>query len=356
MKKIVLGKRFIGQDSPAFIIAEGATNHNNKLELGLRLIKEAAESGADAIKFQTYTADKLVTKKAPIFWTMDNKNTKASGTQYEKYSTVDKLSKEAYVEMKKYADSLNIEFFSTPFDNESVDFLEKIGIEFYKIASCDITNIPLLKYVAATKKPIILSTGISRIGEIEEAIEAINGEGNDQIVLLHCTIQYPTPYENVNLNAMKVMQKVFSDYPIGLSDHSIGIEIPLAAVALGAKCIEKHYTFDKNADLSPDHWLAVDTSELKQLVSGSRHIEQAMGSHIKKMSSSENNAEQYARRSIVSLRNIKNGELISKNDLIIKRPGTGIAPKYLDLVVGCHASRDITEDEVLMWNDILMKE
>lgn len=355
MKEIKIGKRIIGPNSPAFIIAEGATNHNNKLELGLRLIKEAAEAGADALKVQTYSADKLVTKTAPLFWEMDNKEKEAKGTQYEKYSTVDKLSKEAYREMKKYADSLGIEFFSTPFDYESVDFLEDLGVNLYKIASCDVTNLPFLKYVAKTKKPIILSTGISRIGEIEEAVDAITGEGNEQIVLLHCTIKYPTPYENVNLNAMKTMQQVFSDYPIGLSDHSIGIEVSLAAVALGAKCIEKHYTFDKGAELSSDHWLAVDTRELKQLVSGTRHIEQAMGSYIKKIDSSEKKAELYARRSVVTQRAIKKGEVIKEDDLAVKRPGTGIAPKYLEMVVGCAAVRDIKADEVVEWKDVLNK-
>lgn len=353
MKNIHIGKRTIGPNSPVFIIAEGATNHNNKLELGLRLIKEAAEAGADALKVQTYSADKLVTKTAPLFWEMDNKEKKATGTQYEKYSTVDKLSKEAYFEMKKYADSLGIEFFSTPFDHESVDFLEELGVNLYKIASCDITNIPLLKHVAKTQKPIILSTGISNISEIEEAVATILKEGNGQIVLLHCTIKYPTPYENVNLNAMKTMQRVFVDHHIGLSDHSIGIEVPLAAVALGAKCIEKHYTFNKGAELSSDHWLAVDTKELEQMVKSVRNIEQAMGSYAKKADLSENKAELYARRSIVTQREIKKGEVIKKEDLIIKRPGTGIAPKHLEMVVGCVATRDIKADEVVQWDDLL---
>lgn len=355
MKEIRIGKRVISNKSPSFIIAEGATNHNNKLELGLRLIKEAAEAGADALKVQTYTAEKLVTRDAPCFWEMANENEKVSGTQYDSYSKVDKLPPEAYRKMKEYADSLGIEFFSTPFDYESVDFLEELGVNLYKIASCDVTNIPLLKYVAKTQKPIILSTGISRIGEIEEAVNAIIEEGNDQIVLLHCTIKYPTPYENVNLNAMKTMQTVFPDIPIGLSDHSIGIEIPLAAIALGAKCIEKHYTFNKHEELSSDHWLAVDTPELKKLVDGVRHIEMAMGSPIKEMSICEEKSLLYARRSLVASKNIKKGETIKKSDLSIKRPGTGIPPKYIEMIEGCVVTKDIKEDEVLRWEDILQK-
>jgi len=355
IREIKIGKRVISKSSPTFIIAEGATNHNNRLDLGLRLIKEAASAGADAIKFQTYTAENLVTKNAPCFWEMANANKKVVGSQYDSYKNVDKLSPEAYYEMKKCADELKIEFFSTPFDFEAVDFLEELGVNVYKIASCDVTNIPLLKYVAKTEKPIILSTGISRIGEIEEAVDAIQEEGNDQIVLLHCTIKYPTPYESVNLNMIKTMQIVFPDIPIGLSDHSIGIEIALAAVALGAKCIEKHYTFNKNEELSSDHWLAINTPELENLVNYTRHIEMAMGSSIKKMDNSETDSLLYARRSLVAGKDISRGERICYEDIRIKRPGTGISPKFISLVSGCIATRPIKEDEVITWNDILEK-
>jgi len=354
MKKIQIGNRSISKDSPTFIIAEGATNHNNRLDLGLRLIKEAAEAGADALKVQTYTAERLVTKTAPCFWEMADANEKVQGTQYDSYTKVDKLPDDAYYDMKEYADSLNIEFFSTPFSKEDVDFLEKVDVNLYKVASCDTTNLPLLKYIASKQKPIILSTGISRIGEIEEAVEVIEDEGNDQIVLLHCTITYPTPYDCVNLNAMKTMQKVFPDYPIGISDHTIGIEI--ASVALGSKCIEKHYTFDKSAGLSSDHWLAIDTSELMQLVTKTRHIEMALGSPVKKIASSEQKALLYARRSLVSAKSICKGKVVDSEDVTIKRPGTGIPPKYLDLIIGCRTLRDIQEDEVLQWTDFLAKE
>lgn len=356
MKKILIGNRSISKDSPTFIIAEGATNHNNRIELGLRLIREAAEAGADALKVQTYTAEKLVTKTAPCFWEMADANERVRGTQYDSYTKVDKLAEDAYFEMKEYADKFNIEFFSTPFSKEDVDFLERLGVNLYKVASCDVTNLPLLKYIARKQKPIILSTGISRIGEIEEAVEAIEDEGNSQIVLLHCTITYPTPYDCVNLNAMKTMQKVFSDYPIGISDHTIGIEIALASVALGGKCIEKHYTFDKSAGISSDHWLAIDTSELIQLVNKTRNIEMALGSPVKKLASSEQKALLYARRSLVSAKSICKGQVVDNDDIAIKRPGTGIPPKYLDLIIGCQALRDIPEDEVLQWNDFLIKE
>ncbi|KQM12068.1 hypothetical protein AOA80_04435 [Methanomassiliicoccales archaeon RumEn M1] len=356
MNGVRVGKKIVGVGELPYIIAEGATNHNNRLDLGLRLIREAHSAGAHAIKFQTYTAEGLVTKTAPRFWDMADKDNKAEGTQFDAYTKVDKLSEDAYREMKRYADEIGIDFFSTPFDEKSAEFLETLDVQMYKIASCDVTNIPFLKYIARLDKPIFLSTGISNIGEVQEAVDAIREEGNDKIVLMHCTIKYPTPYENVNLRAMQTMQTVFPDIPIGLSDHSIGIEIPLAAIALGATCIEKHYTFDKNAELSSDHWLAVDTAELGDLVRMSRHIHVAMGSSVKKMDSSEHLGKLYARRSLVANRDIHEGEIIAREDISIKRPGTGIAPKYLDLIVGSRASRMIEEDQVIQWDDVLRRE
>jgi len=228
-------------------------------------------------------------------------------------------------------------------------------VRAYKIASCDVTNIPLLKYVAKTEKPVILSTGISNIGEIEEAIAAIYEEGNEKIVLLHCTIKYPTPYTNVNLKSMVTMKSIFPEIPIGISDHSIGIEIPLAAVALGAKCIEKHYTFDKNAGLSSDHWLAIDTNDLTSLVKSTRHIEEAMGSPFKKMDPCEEKALLYARRSLVAKKKIRKGEIITDQHIAIKRPGTGILPKFYNIVEGSAAVREICEDEIITWDDIISR-
>lgn len=356
MRAIKVGSKAVGGGARSYIIAEGATNHNNRLDLGKRLIKEAHSTGADAIKFQTYTADKLVTKSAPRFWDMANKDHKAIGTQYDAYSKVDQLSEDSYIAMKKYADELGIEFFSTPFDNDSADFLETLGVNAYKIASCDVTNIPFLKYVARFDKPIFLSTGISNIGEVEEAIEAIYEEGNDKLILMHCTIKYPTPYENVNLRAMETMQKVFPEVPVGLSDHSIGIEVPLAAIALGATCIEKHYTFDKGAELSSDHWLAIDTKELGDLCRMSQHIHLAMGSDVKRMDPSEKLGKLYARRSLVANRDIAQGDIIDSKDISVKRPGTGIPPKFIGLIAGTKAARRIGADQTLQWEDVLWKE
>ena len=227
MSGVRVGRKIVGDGEPPYIIAEGATNHNNRLDLGLRLIKEAHSAGADAIKFQTYTAEGLVTKTAPRFWDMADKENKAQGTQYDSYSKVDQLSEDAYRDMKRYADEVGIDFFSTPFDEKSAEFLETLDVQMYKVASCDVTNIPFLKFIARLDKPIFLSTGISNIGEVQEAVDAIVEEGNEDVILMHCTIKYPTPYENVNLRAMQTMQTVFSDIPVGISDHSSGISIPI---------------------------------------------------------------------------------------------------------------------------------
>lgn len=353
--KIKIGDKTISRDSPCYFIAEGATNHNNRLDLGIRLLDEALNAGADSLKIQTYKAENLVTRDAPRFWEMADKDIQADGTQYDSYSKVDQLSIESYHKMNEHAKKIGIEFFSTPFDEEGVDFLDELGVKLFKIASCDLTNIPLLRYVAKTNKPIILSTGMANIGEIEEAVESIRDEGNEKIVLLHCTIKYPTPYDAVNLRAMTTMMDVFPELPIGLSDHSIGIEIPLAAVALGAKCIEKHYTFDKSAGLSSDHWLAVDTKELEKMVTSTRNIECALGSPVKRMDPIELPGKKFARRSIVSLRKIEEGETITKDMLALKRPGTGIAPKFFDLIVGCTATNDIEADKPLTWEMVLRK-
>jgi N,N'-diacetyllegionaminate synthase len=243
-------------------------------------------------------------------------------------------------------------FMSTPFDKDNVDFLEKLGIAVYKIASCDITNIPFLKYVAKNNKPMIISTGTANIAEIQEAVDAIYSTGNKNIILLHCTLCYPTDFKDVNLRMMQEMMKVFSDIPIGLSDHSLGTVVPLAAVALGAKVIEKHYTINKKLMLSADHWLSVDDKELKEMVDLKDKILAAMGQPKKEKIPCEEPTYKYARRSIVSTCCIKKGTRITEEMLELKRPGTGIAPKYLDIFLGKITQRDIKDDSLISWEDI----
>ncbi len=351
MDRVKIGERFVGDGEPTYIVAEAGVNHNGSLRRARELIVKAAEAGASAIKFQTYKAEKLVTKTAPRFWEWEGEE-EPEGTQYDSYSKLDKLPGDAYPQMIETCEENNIEFLSTPFDNENIDFLEGLGIKAFKIASCDLTNLPFLKHVAKKQLPIILSTGTSTIGEIEEAVDAIRDTGNEEIILLHCTLSYPTKPEDVNLRMMQTMQEVFSDIPVGLSDHSIGLPIPVAAVAWGAALIEKHYTIDKSLLLSADHWLSVDPEELETMVGYIRSVEAALGSSLKRPVKAEERTLKYARRSIVAKQDIPKGAVITEDMLIMKRPGTGIPPKYVDVIVGRVARRDIADDSLLTWEDI----
>lgn len=352
MNIIKVGNRSIGQKDTCFIIAEAGVNHNGSLERAKELIVKAAKAGADAIKFQLYKAEKLVTKTAPRFWDWKGE-VKKQGTQYDSYSLLDTLPLDNYKEIIKCCEENNIVFTATPFDDESADFLNNLGMEIFKVASCDVTNIPFLKHIASKDKPIILSTGTASIGEIQEALDAIYSKGNKQVVLLHCILCYPTDFKDVNLRMMQTMMHVFEDIPIGLSDHSLGTTIPLAAVALGAKVVEKHYTIDKKLMVSADHWLSVDDSELAKMVESKNHILSAMGSPKKEKIACEDLTFKYARRSLVSLKPIPKGTKITKEMLGVKRPGTGVPPKYFDLIIGKVAQREIQDDSVIFWEDIL---
>lgn len=351
MDKIKIGKRDIGIGEPIYIIAEAGVNHNGSLERAKELIVKAAEAGATAIKFQTYKAEKLVTKTAPRFWDWEGEE-KPDGTQYESYSKLDKLPEDTYPKIIETCKKNNIEFLSTPFDDESADFLENLGIKAFKIASCDITNLPFLKHIAKKGLPVILSTGTSTIGEIEEALDVIRGQSNENIILLHCILSYPTKDEDANLKMMQTMQQVFNNVPVGLSDHSIGLAIPVAAAALGACVIEKHYTVDKSLLLSADHWLSVDPKELKTMVDYIRTVEVALGSPVKQPIKAEEQTLKYARRSIVAKQDIPSGTMITEDMLIMKRPGTGIPPKNVDMFIGKVARRDIKEDTLLRPEDV----
>jgi len=255
-----IGRHFISEDHAPFIIAEAGVNHNEQPELALGLIRAAAEAGAHSIKFQTYSADRLAIKNSPVYW--DVPGAEKVATQYELFSKLDGLPPETYHEMMRLAKEEGIEMFSSPFSEQDADFLAELDVPAFKIASPDITHHPLLRHVARKGKPIILSTGISTLGEIEEAIQVIEGEGNTEIVLLHCTSTYPTPYTDSNLRMIGTMQMAFPKYPVGLSDHTYGLPAPIAASALGAKAIEKHFTLDKNMSDSPDHTFGVDPIEL----------------------------------------------------------------------------------------------
>ena len=345
-----IGNKYIGKGCPTYISAEAGVNHNGSFKRAIELIDKASEAGADAIKFQTYKAETLVTKEAPKFWNWAGDIQKT--TQFDAYSDLDGFDWENYPKLIKHCQKRNIEFLSTPFDYASADYLNEIGMKAFKIASSDITYLPFLKHIARFQKPIILSTGASTIGEIQEAVDTIKAEGNNQIIVLHCTLKYPTPSECANLNIISTLQKVFPELIVGLSDHTRGITAPIVASTLGARLIEKHYTVDKTLLKSADHWLSVDPVELKALVDGVKEARRMLGSAEKKVFDCEEETRKYDKRSIVSKCDIKQGEKITRDMLICKRPGTGIPPKFMDIVVGRTAQEDIKEDKVIKWEQI----
>lgn len=329
-------------NNKCFIIAEAGVNHNGSLDVAKRLIDVAKEAGVDAVKFQTFKAENLVTKDAPK--ANYQVNTTGSGTQYEMLKKLE-LSFEDHIILKKYAEEKGLIFISTPFDFESVDLLEKLNVDLYKTSSGDLTNIPLFRYIAKFNKPMIVSTGMANLSEVECAVNAIKEEGNDKIVLLHCTSNYPTDYEDVNLRAMITLKDAFK-LPVGYSDHTIGTEVPIAAASLGAVVIEKHFTLDKDME-GPDHRVSLNPKELKDMVQSIRNIEKAMGDGIKRCNKNEKNTRFFARKSIVAKREIKAGEKLSLENLTFKRPEKGLSPVYIDMVVGKRAIKTIQKDQVI---------
>jgi len=333
--------------SKVFIIAEAGVNHNGSLDLAYQLVDVAKGAGADAIKFQTFKAEKVVSSKAPKA-EYQKKATSSDESQLEMIKKLE-LSFEDFVKLKKYCDKKGIMFLSTPFDYQSIDFLYDL-VDIYKIPSGEIINYPYLKHIAAKNKPLIISTGMANLGEVEEAINTIREINSEtKISLLHCTTNYPTPYEEVNLKAMQTLATAF-ELPVGYSDHTLGIEVPVAAVAMGAKIIEKHFTLDKNLP-GPDHKASLEPNELKEMVKAIRNIEMALGDGIKKPNKSEIEIMKVARRSLIATRNIRAGEIIKESDIAIKRPGTGILPKFKEIIIGMKLINDIRQDESFRWEN-----
>lgn len=331
MKKIKIGNRLIGEGEPCFIIVEAGSNHDGKLEIARRLIKAAKDAGADAIKFQTFKAEKLASLKYA----------KEMYKILKKYE----LKAEWHAELKKYADELGIIFLSTPFDEESVDLLDKMGVPAFKVASGDLVHLSLVKYIARKGKPMIVSTGGANLGEVEEAINAIRNHGNNEIILMHCVSNYPAKIEDANIRAMVTMRDAF-DLPVGYSDHSLGSLVTLAATALGACVIEKHITLDKSLP-GPDHPFAMEVNKFQEMVKNIRLLEKALGNGVKHRVESEKAEVKIARRSLFADVNIPKGTKISKQMIKIARPAIGIPPKYLSFIIGKEAKADIKEDEVI---------
>lgn len=329
-----------------YIIAEAGVNHNGDIDIAKKLIDAAAAAGADAVKFQTFKAELVISKNAKKAEYQAQNTGNESETQLEMVKKLE-LDEKAHDELIAYAKAKNIEFLSTPFDLPSVDLLVRKGLKTIKIPSGEITNLPYLEKIGALGLKVILSTGMASLGEIEKALNVLikSGTKKADITVLHANTQYPTPLPDVNLKAMKTIKKAFK-VKVGYSDHTRGIEVPIAAAALGASVIEKHFTLDRNMS-GPDHKASLEPDELVAMVSAIRNIEVALGSGIKSPSESESKNIEVARKSVVAKVAIKKGEIFSEQNLAIKRPGSGISPMRWYEVLGRVASRDFGADELI---------
>ncbi|HEB7530892.1 TPA: N-acetylneuraminate synthase [Campylobacter coli] len=328
------------------VIAEAGVNHNGDLNLAKKLIDVASEAGADYVKFQTFKTELCISKNAQKA-EYQLKTTSKIESQFEMVKKLE-LSKQAHEILMEYCKERNIKFLSTAFDLKSIDLLVELGIDIFKIPSGEITNLPYLRKIAQLNKKIILSTGMATLGEIEKALGVLveNGTEREKIIILHCNTEYPTPFEDVNLKAMKTIKEAFK-LPVGYSDHTLGITIPIAAVSMGACVIEKHFTLDK-AMRGPDHLASLEPSELKAMIKAIRELEKAFGDGIKKPSKSESKNINIGRKSLIAIGPIKKGDLFTESNLGIKRPGNGISPMEWDNIIGKIATRDFDIDELIV--------
>lgn len=328
------------------IIAEAGVNHNGSIELAKQLVDKAVEAGVDYIKFQTFKTEKLVAKSAQMASYQKKNIGTEDNSQFAMLKKLE-LSPDQHEDLITYCKEKGIKFFSTAFDLDSIDYLHSLNLGLWKIPSGEITNYPYIKKIAQYGEPVIISTGMCEMQDIENAVATLLkwGTRKEDIIILHCNTEYPTPYQDVNLKAMDAIRERFG-VEVGYSDHTKGIEVPIAAVALGATVIEKHFTLDRNME-GPDHKASLEPDELKAMVSAIRNIEQAVGDGIKKVTDSEKGNIAVARKSIVASRDIKKGEIFSEDNLTVKRPGTGISPMRWEEVSGQVAKRDFSEEELI---------
>lgn len=340
----IQGKK-ISNDSPTFIIAEVGANHNGDLELAKKSIDAAANCGVDAVKFQTYTTEELLSHKEAIVTT--GKSGEITQTLKELFDSVT-LKREFHKEIYDYSKAKGLICFSTPFSLEGVAFLESLHNPIYKIASSDVNYVDMLEAIGATKKPVFLSTGKCTLSDMDMAIELLQKSGTNDLCLLHCVANYPSKMENMNLNVIKTLKQMYPECIIGFSDHSLGITASLGAVCFGAKIIEKHFTIDKNLD-GPDHWFSMDTRDMTNLVTEIRNLEVAFGTQRKILSQNEVPEKHWATRSLHVNKNLKAGDIINKEDLDMLRPGYGISPFDREKLVGIKLAKDIKKGTVLEW-------
>ncbi|MBW2660867.1 MAG: N-acetylneuraminate synthase family protein [Deltaproteobacteria bacterium] len=342
-----LGNREVKDFSIPYIIAEIGANHNGDMELAIKMIDVAKSCGCDAVKFQSWTPDSLVAQEEY------DRNQQYDDSPQKHFGSLKEMVEKYYLrpeqhhELKRYCDKIGIEFCSTAFSEGETDLLEELEVPFYKIASMDINNPILLKHVAEKGKPIILSTGMSTLAEIENAIKIIESKGNHQIILLHCIAIYPPAYEDINLNNIPMLRQMFG-YPVGFSDHTIGISIPLASVVLGSCVIEKHFTLDKNMP-GWDHEVSANPEEMKVIVEESRNIAKALGTYRRVVNQAEEEKKLKFRRSVVASKDLGKDHVLTSEDLVFKRPGTGIRPDEVHYVIGRTLKKDVSRDALVRW-------
>tara|TARA_Y100000389_G_C17450898_1_gene514721 strand:+ start:528 stop:1583 length:1056 start_codon:yes stop_codon:yes gene_type:complete len=333
-----------------YIIAEIGANHNGDIDLAKKMIEYAIKCGCDAVKFQSWSNKSLISKTGykenTVFTDSKKKHFGSLKEMVEKYY----LRKEQHFELKNFCSTKGVDFCSTPFSSEEVDLLNEINVEFFKVASMDINNYPLLKYLAQFQKPILISTGMANLSEIEKAVKTIEKEGNSKIIILHCVAIYPPENKDLNLNNITMLQNTFG-YPVGFSDHTLGIVAPLASIALGACIIEKHFTIDKNLP-GWDHQISANPNEMKKIVDGSKIIYESLGNYKRIVSKAEEEKKKVFRRSIVLNKNLKIGDIIKEEDISFKRPGTGITIDNINVVLGRRLKKKIKKDELIKLVDL----
>ena len=351
MKSFTLANKTYSKNSLPYIIAEIGVNHHNSLEEAKKMILSAKKAGATGVKFQTYKAEKIAAKESPYYWDL---KMEPSTNQYDFFKKWDQFSENDYIECSKYANSIGIDFLSTPFDSDAIDFLDPM-VPFHKISSSDITNTPFLRHIANKKKPVILSTGASTLSEIEDAVETLYSNNCDNVILLQCILNYPTKFSNANLNMMNSLASSFPNCHIGLSDHTLADENMLVlttAYVMGARVIEKHYTSDKTIQ-GGDHLHSMDEDDLARLTSNIEFVNSLFGSELKEPLESEELARKNARRSIIIQNKLSKGDTINEKDITYKRPASGVSTSNWDDVIGRIVNKDLDIDHILQWSDLL---
>ena len=349
MKKIRIDGRLLGVGEPTFIVAEIGVNHNGSVHMARKLIDAAKDAGADSVKFQSFKTERIVTKYAEKA-VYQKETTDPKKSQFSMLKKLE-LGDAEIKELHRYAQKRNILFLSSAFDEESVDLLDSLDVPAFKVASGELTNLPLLRHMAEKKRPMILSTGLSTLDEIKEALEVITKEGVEDIILLHCVTSYPAKEEEANLKVMDLLRRQFG-FPVGFSDHTLGITVSIAAAALGAVFIEKHFTLDRTLP-GPDHRASLEPTEFKEMVKDIRDVERALGDGVKRLTANEEEIKKAARRSIVAKIRIRKGTIIRENMVDFKRPGTGLEPKNLCKIIGRRTKKDIEPDELITFEKLL---